>query len=140
MSDTKFTKGPLFCEWVPDEKTPISGYTSIRDGNNEERAVVYCTHGFVAPTADDPYSMWVIENTANAHLIAAAPLGFEAADAAYKALLRLPLSACGWRINNQMVYVMLRDYIASAIGRSAQDVQDAYESEVTAERIQVRGE
>jgi len=60
----------------------------------------------------------------NARLIAAAPDGLEAAEAAYLALLgRQDI----WRVHNQRVYCMLRDFIANATGREAEDVQDDFE-------------
>ncbi len=62
---------------------------------------------------------------ANARLTTAAPDGYAAACTAYSFLLGLPSDET--RIGAQGLMCELRDYIASAIGKSAEDIQNEYE-------------
>jgi len=50
--------------------------------------------------------------------------GLVAAETAYLALLK---RHDVWRVHNQHVYCILRDFIAQVTGRNAEDVQDYYE-------------
>lgn len=43
----------------------------------------------------------------------------------YIGILRLPCSS--WRIDNQEIYVMLREEIANALNLSSQETQEKYE-------------
>ena len=69
-------------------------------------------------------------------LHAAAPQGLDAAGAAYLALLR---SGWSYRLKVQSDLCMLRDYIAAATGREAQDVQDEYEARALLARLEGKG-
>lgn len=62
---------------------------------------------------------------ANARLIAAAPDGLEVAEAVYAAMLNHPHDL--WRVKNQHEYCALRDFIAKATGRTAEEVQNEFE-------------
>ena len=75
-------------------------------------------------------------NHERAHLIAAAPDGFAIAEAAYIALLKIPLASCDWRHANQHIYAGLRDYIAKATNQEAEAVQNHYEELVLLQRLE----
>lgn len=65
---------------------------------------------------------------ANARLIAAAPDGFAAAEAAYLTLLKMPHSGPRLTMEFQAAMSGLRSFIAKATGRDDQEVQDEYEA------------
>lgn len=69
------------------------------------------------------------DREASARLIAAAPLGFEAAHIAYLSLLTV--TSVVWRLRNMQAYCYLRDFIAEATGRTSQEVQEEYEARAT---------
>lgn len=74
------------------------------------------------------------EAEANARLWAASPEGLEAAEIAYLALCKHPHDS--WRCHNQLALIVLRDYIANATGRTAEEVQNKF-SEKAAVTAQV---
>lgn len=66
------------------------------------------------------------DGEANAHLIATAPEGLAAAITAYKAILQIETNT--WRVQNQTTYVLLRDFIAKATGRTSEEIQNEFEA------------
>lgn len=125
---TMFTPGPWATEHL---------YTSIMEGNsktaitaaprNDRHTTTKIAEAIYAPKHPDYFPSTLGEAEANAHLIAAAPTGFAAAEAAYIALLQVPDSICSFRVKNQSVLAALRDYIALATNQDAQAVQEHYE-------------
>ena len=76
--------------------------------------------GYVSNVED-----YLPENEANAHLIAAAPDGLQVAQDTYLWLLcNLPMDL---RIHSQQALCSLRDYIAKAINKTVQEVQENFE-------------
>ncbi len=53
--------------------------------------------------------------------------GLKVAQRAYHALLTIPPDAA-WRVYNQRVYCMLRDFIARETNTSSEEVQTGYET------------
>jgi len=49
-------------------------------------------------------------------------------ETAYFTLLHLPAASSAWRAANQPVFAALRDALAEAYGRDAQEVQDHFEA------------
>ena len=116
MNDTKWTPGP----WAVQVSEPL--ITS--------RATAF---EIVTEDFDVVGGRVAIRNAADARLMAAAPDGFEAASAAYLAILKSPLNA--WRVDQGMngTLVMLRDFIALALDLDPEDVQAEYEAKARGE-------
>ena len=113
MSDTRFTPGP----WdVVQHPTPsIKG---IRGPSFDVRAVMW---------ASDLDNSDYERRQADLSLMAAAPDGFDAAGAAYLAILQSPMNKWRAEVGMDGTLAMLRDFIAKATNREPQDVQAEYE-------------
>ena len=118
MTETKWTPGPWSYE------------SNIRCGFS---IVSRANRACVTVDIDEEGRYGAIDLEPNARLIAAAPDGFDAASAAYMAILQSPMNA--WRVDQGMngTLTMLRDFIAKALDRDPEDVQAEYETKARGE-------
>lgn len=113
-TEPKYTPGPWTAMLKPAPSRVDHGW----------RAMASCGLWIAAAPYSVAFKQW--DNEANCKLIAAAPDGLKAAEMAYLHLLKTPHDAL--RIKGQDTLVALRDFIAKATGREAEDVQNEFES------------